>query len=414
MPSVTFTTRGALRKSALRQANERLLLNAIRQNPAISRSDLARITGLSPSSISFIVNRLKREKMVFEEAVANHSQVGRRPTALRLAQDAKRAIAVEVALSGSRVALVDLAGGIVPERLVPWHPNHEILTHRIQSTIRSILGQLDPKQVLGIGVGLPGTVETASGRIIAAENLNWFNLEFGKLLKGRLALPFYFENNAKVAALAERWFTEPGRKAPRDFVFITPVGGLGTGIVTNGHLLQGASGMAGEFGHIVLYPDGRKCPCGNRGCLEQYASDEALCRRYAEEAGADDQRPSDASSIVRMAREGDPTAARALTETARDLALGFVNLVWVFNPEVLVVGGFIAEGWDIVEETIWQVLRSRAPHYILAGLRIYPSRHASDTVLLGAASLVFAQFFTRFHHEGNEGLDSPVLIHTAD
>jgi predicted NBD/HSP70 family sugar kinase len=415
MPGVTFTTKGALQKSALRQANERLVLNAIRRNVGISRSDLVRLTGLSPSSISFIINRLIRAETVFEERVETHSRVGRRPTALRLATDSMLAIGVDVSSPESQIALADVTGRILRKKLVSWHSNHEILAQRIHSAICAMLGHRSLKHVLGVGVSLQGTIDRTTGRVIAAENLNWFNVELGRRLKGRLSLSFYYENTAKLSALAERWFTVPGHKPLQDFVFIAPTGGLGTGIVTNGHLLQGTSGMGGEFGHIILYPDGRKCPCGNQGCWEQYASDKALCRLYAEQAevSQNGQPPLDARAIVRLAREGDPIALRVLKKTAYELGLGFVNLIWVLNPEALIVGDFFAEAWDMVEETIWQVLRSRAPHYALAGLRIFPSQHAADSSLLGAISLVFSHFFTRFEHD-NEAIETgPVFIHAA-
>jgi predicted NBD/HSP70 family sugar kinase len=413
MPTVTFTTRGALRKSALRQANERLILDAVRQNPGISRSDLTCITGLSASSISFIVSRLKRANVLAEQTVEKHSQVGRKPTALRLVESARTAVAVEVSPAGSRIALVDMAGGIVREEVAQWHANHEIVIQRIHVAVRTMVEKARATtEVLGVGVGLPGTVGRMDGRVIAAENLNWFNVEVGPALRGRMQLPFYYENNAKLSAIAERWFTEPGRKAPQHFVFVTPVCGLGTGIIAEGQLLQGSAGMAGEFGHTTIYPDGLECPCGNRGCLEQYASDKALCAFYAQEAGLGDA-PPDPSAIVRMARAGEPAAVRALEKTAGALALGLVNLVWVFNPEAIVVGGYVAEAWDLISETIWRVLRRRLPHYVLAELRAYPSKHAADSSLLGAASLVFMRYFTSFEHGEDGGPSRRVLMHAA-
>jgi predicted NBD/HSP70 family sugar kinase len=410
MPNLTFTTRGALRKSTMRLANESLALNTIRQNPGISRSDLARITGMSPSSITFIVYRLKRRKIVLENKIENHARVGRRPTGLHLAEKARMAIAVEVSLHGCRAALVDLGGNLVVDRLVPWQPNAEILTQHLQAVIRSFLRQLKRNQVLGVAVGIPGTFDRATGKIIAAENLGWFNVEFGRLLSGKLSLPFYYENSSRLSALAERWFQKAGRQSLQDFVFVAPASGLGTGIVTNGHLLQGASGIAGEFGHIVLYPDGRKCACGNRGCLEQYASDEALSRIYGEETGSGDQAHPDASAIARMARAGDAVALRALQRVSRDLAIGLCDLLWIFNPEAIILGGFYAEAWDLVEAAIREVLLSRAPHYLLAALRICPSTHAADSCLLGAASLVFHHYLTRFDHAGERSAAPPAQM----
>lgn len=411
MPSVTFTTRGALRKSALREANERLILSAVRQNPAISRPDLARITGLSASSISFIVNRLKQAQMLVEEPVADYGKVGRKPTSLRLAEGAKTAIGVEVAISGSRVALVDLAGNKLREKLVPWHPNYEILAQRLHGAVVALLAGSQARNVLGVGVGVPGCMDRHTGRVIAAENLNWFNVEFGRLLRGRLSQRFHFENNARAAALAERWFSAPGDRPLRDFIFVMAAEGLGAGIVTNGHLLEGVSGMAGEFGHISLHPGGRPCPCGSSGCLEEYASDRALLRYYAEECGGDGA--AAAGDVVRLAQEGKAAAVRAIHRMAGELGLGLVNLIWIFNPEAVVVGGCAGQAWNLFEEPLWQVLRARLPEYVRAGMRMLPSKHTADSVLLGAASLVFSHFFTSFEHGDADGASRPVTISSA-
>jgi predicted NBD/HSP70 family sugar kinase len=410
MPHLTFTTRGALQKSALRLANERVVLDAVRRNPGISRTDLVRISGLSASSISFIVGRLKRHRLLIEEPLEAQAQVGRRPTALRLADDARLAVAVDVMAGNSRVALVDLGGRILRQKHVAWQANPDIVCHRLHAAVRSLLQPLRPDQVLGVGVALPATIDSSTGRIIAAENLGWFNVEFGRLLRGDLGLPFYFENNAKLAALAERWFTSPGQPQLQDFAYVTPTGGLGTGIVIDGHLLQGGGGMGGEFGHIALYPDGLPCACGGRGCLEQYVSDAALCRVYAEESGQA-QVAAGADTVVRRAREGDAAALAALHRTARDLGLGFTSLLWIFSPEAIVVGGFLADAWDLVKDTVWSTLHGRVPQYLLSAVRIYPSRHAVDAATLGAASLVLSHFFTRFDHANGGGY--PVTMHAA-
>jgi predicted NBD/HSP70 family sugar kinase len=142
----------------------------------------------------------------------------------------------------------------------------------------------------------------------------------------------------------------------------------------------------------MLYPDGRRCPCGNTGCWEQYASDLALTRLYAERTGAQAS-PVD---IVRRARAAEPAALEALREAAHHAGLGFVNLIMALNPEAIVVGDYLAEAWDLVEDCVWAVVRSRVPAYYLSGVRILPSRHVADSSLLGAAALVFSQFFTSF------------------
>jgi predicted NBD/HSP70 family sugar kinase len=405
LPAVTFTTGGALNKSALREANERLVLNAIRQNPRASRSDLARITGLSRSSVTFIVNRLVRNKVICEERMVNHSQVGRRPTPLRLRADAMMAAGVEIGLSGARVALADLTGNMVRHKTVAWHPNQDLFLDKIHAAIRGIIEPLSPQQVLGVGVGLPGFLDRATGKVIAAENFNWFGVEAGNLLRKKLACPFYFENSARLSALAEMWFSDRDRKPLRDFVFVTMRGGLGTGVMISGQILRGASSGAAEFGHTTLYAGGRRCPCGNTGCWEQYASDLALRRRYAERCREAGQDPvvAEPEAIIGKAREGEPVALRVLRETAHDAGMGFVNLIMALNPEAIIVGDYLAEGWDLVEDIVWAEVRKRVPAYYLTGVRILPSKHALDSSLLGAVALVFAQFFTTFD-QGNGNL----------
>src|ERR1039457_720320 len=123
---VTFTTSGALKKSALREANERLVLNTIRQNPSLSRADIVRITGLSPSSVTFIVKRLKTEDILCEDKTENWAQVGRLPTAIRLRSNARVGIGVELSLAGGRIVVADLSYAIMARKTVPWHANHEV------------------------------------------------------------------------------------------------------------------------------------------------------------------------------------------------------------------------------------------------------------------------------------------------
>jgi predicted NBD/HSP70 family sugar kinase len=411
MPRVTFTTTGALSKSDLRQGNERLVLDAIRENPTLSRADISRITALSPSTVTFIVERLLKQKLLREEQVENHAQVGRRPTALRLAPRAKVAVGIELTLTEARLVLSDWTGESLKERVIPRPGSHEVFFDKIYDSLRTILGGRSDSQILGVGVGLPGFADRVTGRVIAAENFNWAGVEAGRLLQRDLPFPFFFENSAKLAALAETWFMKREGRPLRDFVFVTMRGGLGTGVMVNGQLLQGASSAAAEFGHTILFPDGRRCACGNIGCWEQYASDLALCRNYLERRPK--TRAADAPCaeiIVQRAREGDTVALAVLQETAELFGLGLVNVIMVLNPQAIVVGDFLASGWDLIEEKIWAVLRSRVPSYYLAGVRIYPSEHAANSSLPGCVALVLSNYFKTF---GSDSVvnGAPVVIH---
>lgn len=409
MPAVTFTTSGALRKSALRQANERLILSVIRQNPSVSRADIVRITGLSPSSVTFIVKRLKREKIVWEEQLNNLSRIGRRPTALRLRGSARVAIGVEITPSGARIATADLNDTDLGQKTVPWSSNSDVFFEKVHSAVRTLLEPLAPGQALGVGVALPGTIDRIAGKIIAAENLGWFGVDAGDRLRRNLRVPFYFENAAKLSALAEMWFADRGASPLRNFVSVIARGGVGTGVIVNGQILQGATSAAAEFGHLSLYPDGRKCPCGNVGCWEQYASDLALCRAYAEEAGQAGTSDEPVDSIIAKARSGDLVAQRALNRTAQHVGMGFVNLVLALNPQAIIVGDYLAQAWDLIGDEVWAVLRRRTPAYFLAGLRVFPSRHGTGSSLRGAVALVLSRFFNSFG-DGNPTSPSNAVL----
>lgn len=400
MAQVSFTTSGALGKSALRQANERLLLDSIRRRPGVSRAELARTTGFSRTSVTFVINRLIAQGLVREQKGEGAPQTGRPPSELRLATEAMLAVGVEIARPVSRVVVVDMAGKILESRDVDADPHPEVWLDAVKDAIRALAGGRRSRRILGVGVSLPGTVDVATGRVVAAESIGWFGVEAGKRLRAGFSWRFIFENDANLAALAEQWFGDPEARGFRYFVAIRPQGGLGTGIVVEGRALRGAQSAAAEFGHVMLYPDGRLCNCGNRGCWEQYASDAALARAYGARVGR--AIPADtfgeALRIVDAAMNGDEPSLEALRETARYLALGCVNLIAALNPQAIIVGEPFARGWKLIEDLVRAELKQRLPAYQLSGLRLIPSRLDSDAATLGAAALALTSFFTRFEH----------------
>lgn len=391
MASVSPTGRRALRKADLRESNQRLILNLIRQSPNLSRADLANLTGLPASSITFIVKRLIREGWLVETRNGS-SQPGRPPIALRLRRSATHVVGVEISPSRTRVVGADVLGHILRQRAVAWHPDPQLFLVRLRSAIVSMVRRYARQGLLGVGVAIPGTLVRSSGHVVAAENLGWFDLPVGKILSEGVPASFFFENNAKLAAFAEQWFCQPGRQPPPNFVFVTAHGGIGTGVVVDGRLLQGSHDLGSEFGHTILFPDGIPCPCGNRGCWEQYASDRALVRLYAERQPRGEQVA--AREIVARARSGEAAAAEALGEAARYVGLGFVNLKQAFSPEAIIVGDYLASAWDLIGEAVWKILRERiAPRY-MSHFRILAAQHADEAPLMGALGLVLAQFFT--------------------
>lgn len=408
VPSVTFTTKGALRKSALRQANERLLLNAIRENPQLSRIEISRITGLSPSSVTFIVNRLARGKLIREEKPKAPVPVGRPPIILRLAPAARFVIGVDISPAGSRVALADWTGQVHQVQRVAWEDDPESLLRNLHGVIRYFVSARTGRRILGAGVAVPGTWDAAARTVTTAVNLGWHDIAVAPLMEKGFDFPLHFDNNANLSALGERWFRSQGAKPLDNFVFVTLGGGIGTGILFAGQLVHGAFGRAGEFGHMTLNPGGRRCLCGNHGCWEEYASERALIRIYQERSLS--PLPVSAAQLIESARAGQNTALDSLHEAARWLGIGFANLITGLNPEAIAFDDWAAASWDLIEKVVWDVLRERLPPAWLEGVRLFPSVHATDSSLLGAIALALARYFQSFEHSGPDAAPNHVLL----
>ena len=386
---ITVRRRQVLRKSDLKEVNERLILNIVRQNTDVSRSDIVKMTGLSASSVTFIVSRLISEGLISDDRRAVHANTGRPPISLRLRPESMYAIGAEISIEGTRVRAADINGGTLLEKRLAWHSNPSVALARLRNAILGVTVKFAGRRLVGIGVGIPGTIRRQSGYITAAEDLGWFEVDAGRILSEGLPIPAIVENDAKLAAFAEHWFHPEGSAS--NFVFVAGTRGLGTGIFIDGHLLQGSSGEGCEFGHVVLYPDGRPCLCGGRGCWEEYASARALERLY-KERGPGGQ-PISASEIVVLARRGDPCALRALQETAVHVGIGFVNLRQAFDPEEIIVGNYLAEAWDLISDIVWKELRDRIAGRYIERLRIVTAAHSKDSTLLGGIGLVLSTWF---------------------
>jgi glucokinase len=225
---------------------------------------------------------------------------------------------------------------------------------------------------LGAGIGVPGITDMEAGTMRKAANLpGWADYPVRAEIERRLGIPVFLENDARVATLGEKWLGA-GRDV-ENMAMITLGTGVGGGIVLGGKIFHGMSGMAGEFGHITIEPDGDPCGCGNRGCAERYASATALVRmaREAIEAGhapelaraaASDPEFS-AKAIYDLAIQGDPAAQRILRHFGRALGILMADLVNLLNLEMYVIGGGVVSAWDAFAPSMFEELRSRSVVY---------------------------------------------------
>jgi glucokinase len=232
-------------------------------------------------------------------------------------------------------------------------------------------------RLAGIGISGGGPLDPEKGLIISIPNLpGWTEVPLARILSERLGAPARLENDANASAVAE-WLHGAGRGA-RSLVFLTCSTGIGAGLILDGKLYRGSRFLAGEAGHQVIVPDGLPCGCGNRGCLEAYASGAGMARRLAELRVADSSLPDSARSVVERAKGGDPFSRGFLRETAEYLAMGISNLVFILNPERVVLGTMAVGAGPLLLDPLSESLQRRVWPPLLAGLEVVPAALGAD------------------------------------
>jgi glucokinase len=255
-------------------------------------------------------------------------------------------------------------------------------------------------EILGVGVGAPGPLDTKRGIVLLTPNLGWVNMPLRQLIHDRLGLPAALDNDANCAVLGE-WWVGAARGA-RHAIGITIGTGIGGGLIIDGQLYHGASDVAGEIGHTTIDTEGRRCKCGNYGCLEAYASGPNIALRAVEEleAGAEsrlralvggDLSKITAQTVYQAAADGDELALEVVNDTAKFLGVGIGNLLNVFNPEVVVVCGGVTLAGDHLFEPLRREVARRAFKPAVTACRIVPGALAGTAGVYGAAKVFLDQ-----------------------
>jgi len=368
-----------------RDINRRVVLNLIRSRQPISRADLARCSGLQRSTVSLIIEQLIGERWVIEGSTGRLPR-GRRPTFLRL-NDKRAVIGIDIRPVQTTVALADVNGRFISQEVMATPADPQTAMDELTGRLRHLLHSHSSMMFEGIGISLPGRFDLASQRLVFAPNLKWPDFDLKTPIERATGLEVELENAANACVLAEVWFGQT--QGIRNLVVVTVSEGIGTGIFVNGQLARGLNGMAGEFGHVPLDPDGPVCTCGGRGCWEVFASNRAAVRYYLEstsQAGG----PSFQDLLV-LAEQGDSRAAKALDTMAHYLGRGMRMIVAGLAPELIVVVGELTRSWHrfgpvIEAEVSAQVLAGSAP-------RVMPAHEGAVARLRGTVALVFQKHF---------------------
>jgi len=286
---------------------------------------------------------------------------------------------IGIDLGGTKIAaaLVTPTGKIVTDVQIPTEAHKgqkQVIEHIKKAAYALIKGQ--KAHISCIGIGVPGPVLYEKGVVIEPPNLpGWKRVNLKKILEKEFKVPVSLDNDANCAALAEAYFGA-GKKA-RNFIYITVSTGIGGGIIIDRKLYRGAIGAAGEFGHMVIDPKGPLCGCGNHGCFEALASGSAIKRMYG----------MDALSVELAARQGEPKAKKVVATIAHNLAIGIANLVNIFNPEIVIIGGGVSKMRELLLTPIRQEFKKYALTLPAKNVKIIRVKLGSEAGVLGAAAL---------------------------
>jgi predicted NBD/HSP70 family sugar kinase len=383
----------------LRRHNRSVLLSSLYLGEPQSRQDLGRASGLSQGTVSNVVGELIEEGLVIEAGLVD-SDGGRPRTLLRVNPGHTHVVGVDVGETRVRVEVFDLAMGplaTVEHPLASVRPDPAAVAGQILDGLHEVLRQAGVTEsgVLGIGIGVFGTVEQGAEATVHAQTIGWDAVPLERMLRAGTSLPIYVENGAKTLGQAELWFGA-GRGAQH--AVITLVGsGVGAAVISNGSISRGATSSAGEWGHTCLVYDGRPCRCGSRGCLEAYVGAEAVLDRWkAARGGRPVPGTDEESSLSALLADGGDVAERVLAETAGYLGAGMANLVNLFNPERIVLAGWAghALGARLLPE-IRAAAAQRALRHPFGQTTIRLGGLGLDAVALGAATLPVADLLAR-------------------
>lgn len=369
------------------------ILRAVRETPGISKTDLARRLRMSPSTASALVADLVEAGLVAVDGIGQSSG-GRPPEQLVLNPTSPLMLAINLGETDVRLGIVNLQGRLLESRRARFQGSKGQIRLEPILDKAAKLAASSP-HVVGAGIAVPGLIDRKRGVVRAAGNLGWFDLDLRAEAERRLGVPVEVDRHTNAGLLAEEWWGQGTVSDP--LLFVTAGSGIGVGIRVDGRLVEGATGVAGEFGHIPVEPNGRLCVCGRRGCLETVASSRALLDRYASLRAEStvSTPPLAVADVAAAAAAGDALARQALTDVAERLGLGLVTLITLLNPAVVIVGGELMDAETFVLPVVRDVVARQTLDVAREAVAVRASSFRDDASLFGAAALAFDALFQR-------------------
>lgn len=371
----------------LRGRNRERVVGALRERGRISQADIARLTGLSRTTVHTLVSEMKDAGVVREVEAGVPDSRGGRPAVLLVLRDSSLAVVgIDFGHSHVGVAVADIGHNVLAERKCDLDVSNDARA-ALDAAVRMVdemlaEARMEPKSLIGAGIGIPGPVDRARGAAGSATILpGWTGLQIRTEMQERLGVPVEIENDANLGALAE--LTWGAGRESSNFVYVKAATGIGAGIVIDGKLVRGASGTAGEIGHTTLDEAGALCYCGNRGCLETVASGPAIIRLVGP---LDGEVPS-LARIVELAVAGDVRCQRAIADAGHEIGVAIAGLCNLINPERVVIGGLLSRTGEVLLHPMRESIRRHVVQAAAETLDVRPAVLVERAELLGSLAL---------------------------
>ncbi len=388
-------------QALVRQINLSAILHHLREHAPISRAALAEITGLNKTTVSSLVGELIDNQFVREIGLGSAGSVGRRAMLLKLNPAAGCLVSGEIGVDFISVIAANFAADILWRHQTRIDPamGQQAIAEQAASLLQQAReqGLSSCRNLLGVAVGVPGLVDLATGTLLFAPNLGWRDVPLRSILQQVFDAPVFVDNEANLAALGEHYFG--AARGYEEVLYISVGVGLGGGLVHNGQIYRGVTGVAGELGHMTVDPDGEMCNCGNRGCWETLVSQRALFRHIEQaiQAGQASQLSQMINGdysrltvplVAEAARAGDAVALAALDKVGHNLGIGIASLVNALNPELVVFGGILSLTWEFLLPAVTEELKKRTLRWNREATQVVLARHGFDACVMGGLALV--------------------------
>ncbi|WP_251548898.1 ROK family transcriptional regulator [Neobacillus muris] len=365
----------------MKKQNKNLVLEIIKSHSPISRMEIAKITGMSPTTITRIVSELQLQGFVRETELVT-SGVGRKAVLLDVCGDVLYTIGVEIDKSVIKIGIVNYTG-----KMVVWENVSRVQSEKYEETLEKVtnhtnnlirLNKIPSQKILGMAVGLPGLIDYQNGIVKVSDQLKWNNASLADDLKKRIGYEVIIDNELKMEIVAEYFFGMA--KDSQNAVLVGIGSGIGSAIILNGEIYRGESNNAGEIGHTVIDPTGNVCSCGKVGCLATYISEGAIvlsARNVKDIQTVDD--------VFQAYRDGESWAINIMDRVSTYMALAISNILCLYNPEVIILSGNTIRKFPEIKEAIerkcdlyiWEPLKEK--------VKILYSNFRDQGVVLGAA-----------------------------